>query len=238
MKKIAMFTVAAMAALSLAACSKGGDANNSATSDTSNTAATDNSTAANTATDNGTGANATGNTGGVGQTKTVNDVQDAAAGPVGLASASTLGSHDTGAFVTNAAISDMYEIQAAKMAEQKSTSPAVKAFAKQMVTDHTKTSTQLKGLVAKGDVKAQIPTELDQRRKGMLDNLTASSGKDFDTRYAQQQDAAHQEAVTMFTGYAKNGDNAGLKSWAGQTAPKLQHHLDMAKALVKSTTGK
>jgi putative membrane protein len=171
-----------------------------------------------------------------GQAKPVNDIQDAAAGPVGLASAATLGSRDTGAFVTNAAMSDMFEIQASKLAEQKSQSSAVKTFAKQMIKDHTMTSSQLKGMIGKG-VKATIPTDLDQRRKGMIDNLTASQGKDFDTRYAAQQAAAHQEAVTLFTGYAKNGDNADLKAWAGKTAPKLQQHAGMAKQLASSVKG-
>jgi putative membrane protein len=226
MKRANLLSVAAATALALAGCNKGGGAS-TANTETSNTTTT--------ASAGNTGGNA-GGMGSPGQAKPVNDLQDAAAGPVGLASASTLGSHDTGAFVTNAAISDMYEIQAGKLAQQKSQSAAVKKFAAQIVKDHTATSSQLKSAVAKG-VKAQIPTELDQRRKGMIDNLTASQGKDFDTRFAAQQTAAHQEAVTLFTGYAKNGDNAQLKTWAGQTAPKLQMHLDMAKQLTSSAGG-
>ena len=220
MKTKILLSAAAVAALALAGCGQKSGDNTTASTDTANT----------------TTASAD-NTGGPGQTKPVNDAQDAMSAPVGMASAETLGSHESGAFVTNAAISDMYEIQAAKLAEQKGQSPAVKTFAKQMIKDHTATSTELKGLVSKGGVKATIPTDLDQRRKGMLDNLTASQGKDFDTRYAAQQLAAHQEAVTMFTGFAKNGDNDALKAWAGQTAPKLQHHLDMAQQLKSSAGG-
>jgi putative membrane protein len=36
-----------------------------------------------------------------------------------------------------------------------------KTFASQMVTDHTKTSTDLKRLVSAGKVKAELPTALD-----------------------------------------------------------------------------
>ena len=52
-------------------------------------------------------------------------------------------------FVRTAAISDMYEIQASQLAQTKATSADVKSFASRMVTDHTKTSDQMKSLLAK-----------------------------------------------------------------------------------------
>src|SRR4051812_47183308 len=65
---------------------------------------------------------------------------------------STLGiSPKTEDFVTEVAISDMFEIEASKLAAQKG-SASEKTFAAQMVTDHTKTSTELKGIVSGGKV--------------------------------------------------------------------------------------
>ncbi len=59
---------------------------------------------------------------------------------------STLGiSPTTADFVKQVAISDMFEIQSNKLGEEKGTGPD-KTFAKQMVTDHTKTSSELKTL--------------------------------------------------------------------------------------------
>jgi putative membrane protein len=60
------------------------------------------------------------------------------------------------------AISDRFEIEAAKLAKDKGYAPQ-KAFATQMVTDHTKTSTELKALVSSGKVKAELPT-IDRTR--------------------------------------------------------------------------
>jgi putative membrane protein len=37
--------------------------------------------------------------------------------------------------------------------------------------------------------------------------------------------------VSLFERYAKSGENADLKDWAGKTLPALQHHLDMAEKL-------
>src|ERR1700748_1010595 len=67
----------------------------------------------------------------------------------------------TADFVKEAATSDMLEIQAAKVAEQKGNAEE-KKFGAEMVTDHTKTSSELKALVTSGDVKADIPASLDE----------------------------------------------------------------------------
>src|SRR3954470_13086563 len=62
-------------------------------------------------------------------------------------------------FVKEAAMSDMLEIEAAKIAQQKGNADE-KKFAEQMITDHTKTSSELKSM-AGADLKAAIPTALD-----------------------------------------------------------------------------
>lgn len=170
-----------------------------------------------------------------GQAEPVNAAQDAIGAAVGQTSAATLGANTTEGFVRSAATSDMYEIQAGQLAQQKGQSAAVKAFGKQMVTDHTAMSNELKPLAQKAGV--QVPAELDQRRKGMIDNLTAASGADFDRVYLAQQDAAHAEAHTLLSGYADNGDNAELKALAQKALPKVQGHHDKVKSLQASAGG-
>ena len=146
---------------------------------------------------------------------------------------STLGiSPTTADFVKEVAISDMFEIQSNKLAEDKGNA-SEKAFASQMVTDHTKTSTELKGLVSSGKVKEELPTALDSSHQSKLDKLKGENGKDFSSDFDAMQISAHKDAVSLFERYAKGGDNAGLKDWAGKTLPALQHHLDMAEKLDK-----
>jgi len=106
-----------------------------------------------------------------------------------------------------------------------------KPFAEKMVQDHQKTSTELKALVEGGKVKATLPSALDAEHQKMLDDLKAKSGKDFDQSYDQVQLKAHRDAVALFEAYAKGGDNAELKGWAGQTLPHLKEHLSMAEKL-------
>jgi len=159
----------------------------------------------------------------------VNATQDAASAAVGATSAATVGQVSTDAFVTNAAISDMYEIQAGQIAQKKGQSAGVKDFGKMMVTEHTAMSNEMKPLVtATGKTP---PTGLDDRRKGLIDNLNAAGPADFDKVYLSQQEAAHSEALTLMQGYADHGDDAGLKAAAAKAAPKVQMHLDKVKSL-------
>jgi putative membrane protein len=132
-------------------------------------------------------------------------------------------------FIKEAATSDMLEIEAAKIAQQKGNADE-KKFAEAMITDHTKTSSELKGLVS-GEMKPAIPNALDDSSQKKLDKLRDSKPDNFASEYDPMQITAHKEAVDLFERYAKGGDDAKLKDWAGKTLPALQHHLEMAQML-------
>src|SRR5215207_7330452 len=147
---------------------------------------------------------------------------------------STLGvAPKTEDFVKQVAVSDMFEIESSKLAQQKAAAAPVKTFAGQMVTDHGKTSTELKGMVSGGKVKVALPSAMDSSHQSKLDKLKGLNGADFDKQYVSDQQSAHKDAVDLFERYAKGGDNADLKSWAGKTVPALKHHKEMADKLPK-----
>jgi putative membrane protein len=56
-------------------------------------------------------------------------------------------SDDDKKFLAMAAQSDQNEIALSKLAEQKATNPAVKAFAKKMITEHTQMTASMKPFV-------------------------------------------------------------------------------------------
>ena len=135
-------------------------------------------------------------------------------------------------FIKEAAMSDMLEIEAAKLAQQKGNATE-KTFAAQMITDHTKTSSELKGMVS-GDMKAALPNALDDSSQKKLDKLRDAKPEDFAAEYDPMQVSAHKDATSLFERYAKGGDDPKLKDWAGQTLPALQHHLEMAQDMNKN----
>src|SRR5690606_42132389 len=88
-----------------------------------------------------------------------------------------------------------------------------------------------KGLAPQAAPDVTVPTELDERRQGMIDNLRAASAEDFDRVYIDQQVAAHNEAVTLHRGFSDNSDAPQLAQHAGTVLPKIEAHLQHAERL-------
>lgn len=139
-------------------------------------------------------------------------------------------------FVTLAASSDMYEIEAGSLAEKMGQSDQVKEFGAMMVKDHTASSDKLKAAVAAGDASATIPVAMLPKHRANLEALR-SAGENFDGLYAQQQVAAHQEALTLLQGQAETGAVASLKAFAAETVPIVEGHLGHARELADADGG-
>ena len=139
-------------------------------------------------------------------------------------------------FVTKAASTDMFEMTEAKMAQKKATSPDVKKFASQMITDHTKSTANLKAAIAKSGQTLTPPAALPADMQSKVDDLAKASGADFDKTYITQQVDAHTTALGVMQGYAASGDVPALKDFAGETSKVVQGHLDMAQKLQAGMT--
>ncbi|MBN9042484.1 MAG: DUF305 domain-containing protein [Rhizobiales bacterium 62-47] len=135
-------------------------------------------------------------------------------------------------FIKDAAMSDMREIETAKIAQQKGNADE-KKFAEMVLADHTKTSTKLKSIVP-DNLKAAIPAALDDASQKKIAKLKDAKAEHFAAEYDPMQVSAHKDAVALFERYANGGDNPQLKEWAGKTLPTLKHHLEMAQALDKN----
>jgi len=170
--------------------------------------------------------------------RAVDKASDALGGMAGRASANSSGSTSAAAFVENAAIGDMYEIAAGKLALQHARSDEVKAAARKMVADHTTSTHQLRSAMLMNETKGvpAPPDSIDARRKTMLDHLEAAPADKFDETYLDQQILAHKETVDLMSGFRDSGDNAQLRSFARGTAPVVQRHLSHMERL-KSKLG-
>jgi putative membrane protein len=140
-------------------------------------------------------------------------------------------SPSTADFVKEAAVSDMFEIQSSQLAEQKVSDTLTKAFAEHMIKDHSKTTSELKSMVQDGQVKAEIPDQLDASHQNQLDKLKSLDGTNFTKQYHADQYKGHKDAVSLFKRYADGGDNPVLKAWAEKTLPTLEDHLREAQDL-------
>ena len=136
----------------------------------------------------------------------------------------------TATFVQSAVVGNLFEVEASKLALDRSQSAAVKTFAQRMVDEHS--AAGVKFTEAANQAKLPLPPfRLDAEHQAMLAELRAKQGADFDRSYIDMQQKTHVDAVELFKGYAATGDNAALKATAAELLPKLQQHLDQVSKL-------
>jgi predicted outer membrane protein len=139
-------------------------------------------------------------------------------------------------FVDRAAQLNMTEAHMAQLAEQKSSSPAVKDFAQTLQRDHTQAYQQL-GSIARQD-GFTLPNGIDQQHQQEIQPLQSLSGRAFDQKFQSMEVNDHQQAIDWVRNAQNSLQNQNLKNYASQMLNTLQKHLEMAKALsTNQTTG-
>jgi putative membrane protein len=108
------------------------------------------------------------------------------------------------------------------------TNPQAKAFAQQMVTDHTAVNTDLMALAEQKGV------QLSPRDDSSLSAEWSKKVDGVDRDYAKTMVSDHEEAVKLFEKASKSED-PDVAAFAQKTLPTLQHHLMMAQDLKKAT---
>lgn len=133
-------------------------------------------------------------------------------------------------YVMKAGASDQYEMQSSKLVLATTTNPAVKQFATMMVTDHTKSTADVKAAAKRSKLMPK-PPKLDPQGMKDVAALKATTGAARDTLYVDQQKLAHQQALALHSGYADSGSAPALKSVAATITPVVQHHIDMLASM-------
>jgi putative membrane protein len=136
-------------------------------------------------------------------------------------------------FINLAAQTDMVEANLGQLAQSASSSQPVKDYAQMLVTDHTKDFDQLYALAHQANLSR--PDAIDTaHNKAMIAPFQKLTGTAFDHRYIHDMIAGHTQAIAVYKKEAADAVNPALKSYAEDTLPTLQKHLDGAKALEKA----
>lgn len=136
-------------------------------------------------------------------------------------------------FVDFAAQTDMVEANLGQMAGSVASAQPVKDYGQMLVTDHTSDFHQLYDVAHQANLN--MPSAIDAaHNKAMIDPFQKLKGDAFDHRYVREMIAGHTKAIAVYKKEATDAQNPGLKSYAEQTVPTLQKHLDGAKALEKA----
>jgi putative membrane protein len=143
----------------------------------------------------------------------------------GAAAGSKQGGADA-AFMRQAAMDGMAEVDHGRLATQNASSADVKQFAQRMVDDHSKANDELKAIASAK--KVTLPTTLDAKHQAMHDKLAKMKGAEFDKAYMTHIVSAHKQAVTLFAQEAKSGKDPEARAFAEKTLPTLREHLKLA----------
>jgi putative membrane protein len=152
-----------------------------------------------------------------------------------LSSQSVFAAQDADDFVEDASAKGIAEVEAGKLAEEKSKSPQVLEFARMMVKDHTAANEQLKAIAQDKKLEVSDDAQLLDKAKAMI--LELRNAGSFDQAYANNQVKAHEATIKLFEEQAADGEDADLKAFASDTLPKLREHLTHAKELAAATGG-
>lgn len=140
-------------------------------------------------------------------------------------------SKDDSAFVMEAAIGGLMEVQAGQIAQQNAQNQRVKDFGVMMVTDHSKANDELKSYATGHGIT--LPTELPADKQKHIDAMKNMKGAAFDKHYISMMLDDHKEDVEKFQKQSTSANDAQLKTWAVNTLPVLQKHLDSVQAIKK-----
>lgn len=130
------------------------------------------------------------------------------------------------------------DIDAGKLAEASASDAKVKAFAKQMVTDHSGVNKQATDLVTRLGVTPQDNPTAQSLKSGGADNvksLSALKGAAFDRAYVDHEVAYHQQVLdALDKTLIPSATNSDLKALLVKVRPAFVAHLEHAKMLQTS----
>jgi len=125
------------------------------------------------------------------------------------------------------------DIDAGKLAESTSSSKDVKAFANQMVVDHTGVNKQAVDLVTKLNVTPQDNPTAQSLKSGGEQNvasLKSLKGAAFDKAYIDHEVVYHQQVIdALDKTLIPNAKNDELKALLVKVRPAFVAHLEHAK---------
>jgi putative membrane protein len=135
------------------------------------------------------------------------------------------------------------EVAEGELASKKATNATVKAYARQMVTDHQAMLKDGQALATKLNATADTATGaahdlLDDSHKELKDLSDKAAGADWDEDFIEHEIDGHQKVLDKLQDAAKNTTNADLRAALEKATGKVQQHLTKAQDIKAKTLKK
>jgi len=132
-------------------------------------------------------------------------------------------------------VANQGEVDYSQIGAEKATNASVKQFAQLMVKDHGAMLDAVKNLATKLNVVPAANDKVNDLQKESQKDITDLNGKkvgkDFDKEFMEEQVDMHQETLDLLNDLDGKTTNADLKAAIAEAKPKVQAHLDQAKAI-------
>jgi putative membrane protein len=132
-------------------------------------------------------------------------------------------------------VANQGEVDYSQLGVEKATNPSVKQFAQLMVKDHGAMLDAVKNLTSKLNVTPTANDKVNDLQKESQKDITDLNGKkvgkDFDKEFMDEQVDMHQETLDLLNDLDGKTTNPDLKAAIAEAKPKVQAHLDQAKAI-------
>jgi putative membrane protein len=140
-----------------------------------------------------------------------------------------LGKADRG-FMTDLAQGNLGEIDAGRLALEKSQTPEIRQFAQQMLDDHAQALGEVEALAQRKAVL--LPDGASSVAKAKLMALKALSGQLFDREYARHAGVGeHEKTTRLLRQIAADAQDPELRTLATRLLPVMETHLALARQL-------
>ena len=122
-----------------------------------------------------------------------------------------------GEFVRDVALKNMAEVELSRMALDRATTPAIKAFAQIMLGDHESAGQNLESALSGQPI--DWPTQLDDKHRKTADELAKKQGADFERDYVKAMVEGHQDLAAKLESRL---DVQSLADWKTAAAGRAQ----------------
>ncbi len=147
-----------------------------------------------------------------------------AAGAAGATSTAAPNATDR-AFLVGAHQSNLAEIAAGRVAQQKATTDVVRQHGEIFIRDHTRLDADVRRVASQLGV--DLPDAPSPAQRAQLAAVSAKSGAAFDQAWLTQQLASHRASLALGTTELAQGSDPTVKGLASASAPVIKMHLSM-----------
>jgi putative membrane protein len=129
---------------------------------------------------------------------------------------------------------DLKEIAIGKIAEGKASSDEVRAYADQLVKDHTSADQMVIETAQKKGAHLHEPSRRAGNREKLAEQkLSSANGAQFDRLFLEQTSADHKRLIRELKQEREDASDDDVEALIDKIMPILQQHQDLAQILMK-----